>query len=63
MNSNESKWAQTSLNEPKWAESQNGPIWAEMSSKDPKYIQNDPTWAKIGLNDLKWVSLNKLKRE
>ena len=33
-----------------------------MSSKDPKYIQNDPYEPKIGLNELKLVSLNKLKR-
>ena len=58
MNSNESKWAQTSLNEPKWAESQNGPIWAEMSSKDPKYIQNGPTWAE---NRSKWSQMSKPK--
>ena len=55
MSSNEYKWAQTSLNEPTWAESQNGPKWALMSSKDPKYIQNDPKWAQVS-------KLNKLKR-
>ena len=58
MNSNESKWAQTSLNKPKWAESQNGPIRAEMSSKDAKYIQNDPTWAQ---NRSKWSQMSKPK--
>ena len=57
-----SQWAQTSLNEHKWAENQNGPKWAYMRSKDLKYIENDPNDLKIGLNELKWVSLNKLKR-
>ena len=36
MSSNESKSAQTSLNETKWA---------EMGPKDPKCIQNDLIWA------------------
>ena len=58
MSSNESKWAQTSLNEPTWTESQNGPQWALMSSKDPKYIQNDPIWAP---NRPKWAQMSKPK--
>ena len=60
MSSNESKWAQTSLNEPTWTERQNRPKLALMSSEDPKYTQNDPLWPQ---NKPKWaqMSLNEFK--
>ena len=48
INSNESKWVQSSLLEFKWAENQNGPKYASMSSKDSKYIQSDLIWAQNG---------------
>ena len=60
MSSNESKWAQTSVNEPKWAESQNGHKWAQKTLNILKMILYE---LKIGLNELKWVSLNSLKRD
>ena len=64
MSSNESKSAQTSLNETKWA---------EMGPKDPKCIQNDLIWAQNRpkrvhmskpkyaekcLHELKWASMS-----
>ena len=59
MSSNESKWAQTSLNEPKWARSQNWFKWAQKIQNIFKMILYELT---IGLNELKWENLNKLKR-
>ena len=47
MSSNESKLAQTNLSEPKWAESQNGPKWAQKTLNIFKMILYE---LKIGLN-------------
>ena len=53
MSSNESKWTQVSLNEPKakmgWNEpkrTQKKTLDQKTNSEDPKYIQNNPIWAK-----------------
>ena len=56
-----SLWAQTSLNEPKWVENQNGPKWAQKTLNIFKIIQYE---LKIGLNEdtVSLISLNKLKR-
>ena len=47
MSSNDSKWAQTNLNELNWAESQNGPKWAQKALKMFKMILCE---LKIGLD-------------